>query len=297
MTSSLVTIIIPTYNRYFLLGEALDSIVNQTYANWECIVVDDGSKDYTNELMNFYCSLPYKIKFHKRPKAYKKGANSCRNYGFELSQGDFIMWLDDDDYLDPFKLQKQIEIANPEQNHLITCAWGRLVGRNSDIKKYSIYKDYKDPTDLLTDYGTLEYFPSHAFLLSRKLVEQIGTWNEDLTINQDGVFFAKAIVNASEIKFAKDTFVLYRNHTANNTSMISSKTKAKDLIKSWKMIEEIISENGGTKGRKYILNARKHTYNLLKVAGYRKIIARHPIIFRRNIFKDVRRKIKEVINT
>ena len=47
MTSSLVTIIIPTYNRYLLLGEALDSIINQTYTNWECIVVDDGSKDYT----------------------------------------------------------------------------------------------------------------------------------------------------------------------------------------------------------------------------------------------------------
>ena len=49
-----VTIIIPTYNRHQLIGETLDSIMAQTYGNWECIVVDDGSSDYTAELMEFY---------------------------------------------------------------------------------------------------------------------------------------------------------------------------------------------------------------------------------------------------
>ena len=82
----LISIIIPTYNRSHLLGETLDSVLIQTYRNWECIVVDDGSTDYTPELMEFYIRKDSRFSFYRRPEEKAKGANACRNYGFEKSR-------------------------------------------------------------------------------------------------------------------------------------------------------------------------------------------------------------------
>ena len=83
MNNPLVSIIIPTYNRAHFIGETLESVLAQTYHNWECIVIDDGSTDYTDELMEFYCEKDSRIQYYHRPSHKPKGANACRNYGFE----------------------------------------------------------------------------------------------------------------------------------------------------------------------------------------------------------------------
>src|SRR5690554_11344 len=105
----LVSIIIPTFNRAHLIGETLDSVLAQTYQNWECIVVDDGSTDETLEIMNHYCTMDSRFHFYPRPKAYKAGGSGARNFGFNLSSGKFIQWLDSDDVMMPIKLQTDVE--------------------------------------------------------------------------------------------------------------------------------------------------------------------------------------------
>ena len=104
----LVSIIIPTYNRAHLIGATLDSIIKQTYTNWECIVVDDGSTDGTEKLMAEYCNKDSRFQFHHRPENRLKGANACRNYGFELSKGEYVNWFDSDDLMLPNKLEVQV---------------------------------------------------------------------------------------------------------------------------------------------------------------------------------------------
>lgn len=84
MTQPLVSIIIPTYNRAHLIGETLDSVMAQTYTNWECIVVDDGSTDNTAELLVVYCNKDNRFQYHHRPKDRPKGANAYRNYGIDV---------------------------------------------------------------------------------------------------------------------------------------------------------------------------------------------------------------------
>ncbi len=88
MNNILVSIIIPTYNRVNHLGGILDSVLKQTCTNWECIVVDDGSSDATDELMRSYCEKDPRFKYHHSPNDRPKGGNTCRNYGFELSKGE-----------------------------------------------------------------------------------------------------------------------------------------------------------------------------------------------------------------
>ncbi|WP_372938266.1 glycosyltransferase family 2 protein, partial [Seonamhaeicola sp.] len=90
MSQPLVSIIIPTYNRAHLIGETLDSVLAQTYTHWECIVVDDGSSDHTSQVVATYCKNDARFQYHQRPLDRPKGANACRNYGFELSKGEYI---------------------------------------------------------------------------------------------------------------------------------------------------------------------------------------------------------------
>lgn len=100
----LVSIIIPTYNRAHLVDETLDSVLAQTYQNWECIVVDDGSTDTTDALMQEYLDKDSRFRYYHRPKDRLPGGNAARNYGFEMSKGEFVQWFDSDDLMHPEKL-------------------------------------------------------------------------------------------------------------------------------------------------------------------------------------------------
>jgi glycosyltransferase involved in cell wall biosynthesis len=104
----LVSIIIPTYNRAHLLSKTLESILAQTYQNWECIVVDDGSTDVTDALMAEYIAKDSRFQYHHRPANRSPGGNAARNYGFEMSRGAYIQWFDSDDIMHPEKLEKSV---------------------------------------------------------------------------------------------------------------------------------------------------------------------------------------------
>src|SRR5690554_3366688 len=105
----LVSIIIPTYNRAHLIGETLDSVLAQTYTHWECIVVDDGSTDNTDEVMAEYLIKDSRIQYFHRPNTHLPGGNGARNYGFLQSKGKYIQWFDSDDLMDVEKLKVKVE--------------------------------------------------------------------------------------------------------------------------------------------------------------------------------------------
>ena len=111
---SLDSIIIPTYNRAHFLKETLVSIQAQTYRDWECIVVDDGSSDHTATLVTAFAKADKRINYVKRPSDRPKGANSCRNYGFELAKGEFINWFDSDDIMLSGFIEKRFELFEKE---------------------------------------------------------------------------------------------------------------------------------------------------------------------------------------
>lgn len=119
-TDDLVSIIIPTFNRSHLIGKTLDSILTQTYIKWECIVVDDGSTDDTENLLRSYMQKDSRFRFLKRPRNRPKGANACRNFGFELSKGHYINWFDSDDLMHPDKFAVQVsQLKDSEYNFSI----------------------------------------------------------------------------------------------------------------------------------------------------------------------------------
>jgi glycosyltransferase involved in cell wall biosynthesis len=142
MNFPLVSIIIPTYNRVHLIKETLNSVAAQTYQNWECIIIDDGSTDETKIVIEGYVKIDNRFKYYRRPDEKQKGANSCRNYGFELSSGEYINWFDDDDIMLKNFLEEKIKLFTSEID-LVICS-GEYVDDNLNKIKvidmfYGIY--------------------------------------------------------------------------------------------------------------------------------------------------------------
>ena len=130
----LVSVIIPTHNRASKLIKTIESVVNQDYNKIEIIVIDDGSKDNTTQIINDLSSIyPEKIKFFSFRESM--GANSARQKGVELSSGEYIAFLDDDDEWMPEKLSLQVEAL---ENNLDLGAVTSWYYRNTTYSKSNI---------------------------------------------------------------------------------------------------------------------------------------------------------------
>ncbi|MDO3695122.1 glycosyltransferase family 2 protein [Wenyingzhuangia sp. chi5] len=93
----LITILLTTYNRAHLIGETLDSIIAQTYTNWECIIVDDNSMDNTKIVVNEFVNSDDRIKYLVKDKLIKQGLPAGRNIGIKKAKGQYLVFFDDDD--------------------------------------------------------------------------------------------------------------------------------------------------------------------------------------------------------
>jgi len=109
-----VSVIIPTYNRARLIGRAIRSILNQTYNDFEVIIVDDGSQDNTKEVVERFTDK--RIRYIRLEK--NMGAGAARNKGIEASRGKYIGFQDSDDEWLPEKLKKQVDILNSESSNV-----------------------------------------------------------------------------------------------------------------------------------------------------------------------------------
>lgn len=114
MIPAKVSIIMATYNRAHFILESLLSIQNQTFDNWECLIVDDGGNDNTKEVILSILEKDTRFKFSKRPDNYKQGLPGCRNYGLDLAKGEYIIFFDDDDIPHPQNLELCVlELKDP----------------------------------------------------------------------------------------------------------------------------------------------------------------------------------------
>lgn len=94
-----------TYNRAHFIVETLETIQNQTFLDWECLIIDDGGTDNTLEVIAAILESDPRFQVLKRPETYIKGLPGCRNYGLDLAKGDYIIFFDDDDIPHPQNLE------------------------------------------------------------------------------------------------------------------------------------------------------------------------------------------------
>lgn len=140
-----VSIIMATFNRAHFLEEALTSIIAQSFRNWECLIIDDGSIDNTKDVLALYMEKDRRIKYYPRSEKHKKGLPGCRNQGLELAKGNYVIFFDDDDVVHPQNLEHCMTVF---RNH------------NLDFCSY-----HKQP-----------FFDDHQTLDLRKQQIELGQW-------------------------------------------------------------------------------------------------------------------------
>lgn len=205
MNSPKVSVIIPTYNRAHIISETLDSILNQTYQNWECIIVDDGSNDDTENIINKYLKDDNRFKFYRRPDDRLKGANACRNYGIENSCGAYIMFLDSDDICESFCLEERAGIvANDFSIDLLVRDTAYFIDNVKQL--FSLNKDPE--TKNIENYFRmfLSYkipWPIMACLYKKSSIRNC-RFDENLRRFQDLSFNIRVLSQPKELKIHRD---------------------------------------------------------------------------------------------
>jgi glycosyltransferase involved in cell wall biosynthesis len=207
--NDLVSILIPAFNAERWIGETLKSALGQTWPNCEIIVVDDGSCDNTFEVANRFQSRNLKV-----IRQENLGASAARNQALSHAQGDYIQWLDADDLLGPDKISRQLLDADAGKDSL------RLLSSTFGYFYYRRHKAKFTPTRLWQDLTPLEWLVIRftdrvwiqpaAWLVSRRLADQAGPWDERLSLNDDGEYFARLVATCEEIKFVPEAKSYYR---------------------------------------------------------------------------------------
>lgn len=223
---SLVSIIIPTYNRSSLLVETLDSIINQSYLSWECLVVDDGSTDRTLDIINEYVKKDERFKLLERPPEIQKGANGCRNFGLENSIGTYIQWFDSDDIMHKDFLKEKIETIHSESLDMVFSSAMRFVGHFSDAN-FGYCIDFKG--DNLFNalikgevtLGTPLPMWRKSFLLLNKPF-----FDSEISQSQDLEYYSRLIFAQPNYKFLSKSILYIRSHNSSiSGSYLNSEEK------------------------------------------------------------------------
>jgi glycosyltransferase involved in cell wall biosynthesis len=225
----LVSILIPAYNAEEWIAETIQSAIGQTWPRKEIIVVDDGSKDRTAEVLRRFASKQILVVSKEN-----QGAAATRNHALRLSQGDYIQWLDADDLLAPDKVEAQIaSLHESDSKHaLLSSSWAFFNYRPQQAKFV--------PTPLWQDLSPVEWLyrklahnlhmQTATWLTSRELCETAGPWDTRLLSDDDGEYFCRVLLASKGTRFAPAARVFYRNTPSDRLGQIGTSDKKKEAM-------------------------------------------------------------------
>jgi len=198
-----VSVIIPTYNRAHLIGRAIKSVLNQTYHDFELIVVDDGSKDNTEEVVKRF--KDERIRYTRHDK--NKGGGAARNTGIKIARGKFIAFLDSDDQWLPQKLEKQI-VMFEKKSEKIGVIYTGLFFVNNVYKKICLWIPQKEG-NISKDIIFKNYVGSlSTVIIRRECFEKCGLFDESLPACQDWDIYIR-LAKRCHFTFIKEPLVWY----------------------------------------------------------------------------------------
>jgi glycosyltransferase involved in cell wall biosynthesis len=227
MESELVSILVPNYNKANYLRETLDSVLNQTYTNWECIVVDDHSTDDSCEIIEEYAARDSRFRMYKRPSNRKSGGNAARNYAFEISKGEYINWLDSDDIIDSEFLTEKLSMFRLDPNYDFVL--GNISSFENDIKNANpikglnlSLKDINYPLESLK--GGFWVQTSLPLFKKEFLLTLDNLFDERILRGQEAEFFVRIFLKEPVFEFSNKSILYWRIHDTSKTSNFQNST-------------------------------------------------------------------------
>ncbi|RLC39556.1 MAG: glycosyl transferase [Candidatus Nealsonbacteria bacterium] len=271
-----VSVIIPTYNRAHLIGRAIQSVLDQTYQDFEIIVVDDASTDNTKEVVKSFGDKRIK---YLRLRENSGSSAAPKNTAIKITKGKYIALLDSDDEWLPEKLEKQIQLfKNSKKKNLGFVGCNVLVVDEQTNKRY----EYKTPKYKNVFQRLLEndfIWSSSSVMVKKSVIDNVGLFDESLKNANDWEMWIR-IAQKYDFDFVDEPLFKYYWHggnitrTAGNLKKIQYKEyiliKHKNLYKKHPKAYSITLRNIGTA---YLLNndlknARKYFIKAIKVAPW-----------------------------
>ena len=224
-----VSILIPAYNAEHWIADTLRSALAQTWEPKEIIVVDDGSTDQTLEIARKFESGTVRVVSQKN-----QGAASARNTARSLCRGDYIQWLDADDYLAPDKIALQMAALNEIGNKrvLVSSEFGKFLHQwqRAEFVPSGLW-DNLSPTEwLLRKMGDNLYMQTATWLVSRELTEASGPWDTRMLSDDDGEYFCRVLLNSDSTRFVPGAKVYYRGFRANSLAYVGNSNRKRDAL-------------------------------------------------------------------
>lgn len=287
----LVSIVIPTFNSSEYLKATLDSVLSQTYANWECILIDDGSIDVTETISLNYQEKDNRFQGFKRPEGLSKGPSSARNYGVSMAKGDYLIFLDADDLLATTCLENRVAQfqQNPDCDFLV-FQMDRFVDEPDFSKKEIVVE--QDKNRILESFIQLHgQWPITAPIYKTDFFKTIG-FNSELVVFEDLEVAIKAIVHATDFQVFYTIDCYYRNDTNYQTKYSSFEVKTK-MVKAFQTLLQSVVQLMQQNSEKQFKNQDIKTYF---VQSYKKIF-RFQILENVEAFKEDNKKIVHLLAT
>lgn len=218
---SLVSVIIPCYNMEKYVIESLTSVKGQTYDNWECIIVDDGSKDGSAKSIKGFIAGDSRFKYIYEEN---RGVAAARNNAIKDSKGKYILPLDPDDTIGKEYLEKAVSFLDSHCDYSIYYGACILFGEGIQSHNWGIvFKGYKNLLEVNSIYN--------AAVFRRADFDKVGGYNEDLPSHEDWEFYVRLLYHNDKVYQTDDVVFYYRQVQASRNSHTSRKyRKAFPLI-------------------------------------------------------------------
>ena len=247
MNNELISIIVPIYNTEKYLHECLDSIINQTYANFEVLLINDGSTDSSGTICQEYVERDSRFRYIEKDNG---GVASARNLGLEHSEGTYITFIDSDDWVEPNYLDVLYTALKENDTDVAISTYKRFA---QDGVFY--LRSYSREDDEFLNIGTrsrdsfLEILPrlgelDHSFYsISSKLIKReiIGNllFDEQISYAEDLNFFFYLYLGVESVVFVRDYTYVYRTHDASTSQNVNELQALQELEIYKKMFQQI----------------------------------------------------------
>lgn len=199
----LVSVIVPVYNAEHTVRETINSVISQTYLNWELIIINDGSIDNSANVISSFTDI--RIKYLAQDN---RGVAHARNTGIRIARGEYIAFLDSDDLWESSKLEKCVNYLNIGEFDFV---YSKVKMFNDDISNAYSY-EYVEPIKESNEYYRLlifDYIPTLSVVLKKSVLDKIGNFDINLNGTEDWDLWIR-IVEKYQIKFISDELAFYR---------------------------------------------------------------------------------------
>ena len=233
MASPLISVIMPAFNAERFIGMAIQSVLRQTYGNWELLVINDGSRDNTGKIAGSFLDKRVKVLSQKN-----KGVGVARNIGLDQSQGDYFVFLDADDMLTKNSIHSRLKIF--EKDESIDFVDGSVAFYDSQfLTRLKIWSpDYKgNPlSDLLQLTGKCFFGPS--WMVKRKPIN-VYKFKDHLTHGEDLLFYIDLAIQGGAYDYTNEIVLKYR------TGHHSAMSDLTGLERGYRQISEELLKTSG----------------------------------------------------